>query len=65
MGEWYNNTCIADQIEVHVMQPEGRYRWRLKQLRLPGRRGIYDCTGIEEPWNYGPVPEKLKPRWMK
>ena len=66
MGDWYNNTCLGDIIEVEVEQPEGRYRWRpVTQL---GRRRAYfqrEDHHIEAPWDYGPVPDNLKPRWMK
>ncbi len=64
--DWYNNTCIGDQIETQVKQPGGRYRWRLRKFpTLTRRDSLLSDMYNEEPWNYGPVPDNLKPHWMK
>lgn len=62
--EWYNTTCVGDQIETEMKLGTDIYRWRMARIKLPGENrfdGYYDSS----PWIQTPIPENLKPRWMR
>ncbi len=61
---WLDRTCIGDQIETRVHLASGRIRWRLAKLKMPGARRLDDMYD-DRPWSQHPIPENLKPHWMK
>jgi len=63
MDEWIDHTSIGDQIEIQYHTRTGRYRWRIKMMRLGGERFRFEQ--YDEPWSQADVPPNLRPRWMK
>ncbi len=69
---WISHTSVADVVEIEYAPALDRYRWRNRVLcqgergmRREAPMGFWARREVEEEWNYGPIPDNIKPRWMK